>query len=279
MAPANTARSAHPSAGMAPHPPVSKRDVDKGKTETRRRGDSVAQSKFLEVPSHSRLDSTRDTLRPTPRGTERERTHRESRRDSSSKAPRTEREHRERESSTTSTIKPGSVIGTDAINTAASKHAPRGSRFDRSNLPATIHEDESTGSRAPRTATSRHDTAKPGQLVPYESQAKHGQLVPHETKSKNGHLIPYDARGPSRASPSNSDRDLTRGGTSHRGGADANRGGEDAMTKRHDKSLNGLMRDQLARRGPVWVEATQIKVQTSSGTKIEFNNIAMHRCH
>lgn len=267
MAPAKTmesrtTRSAHPSAGHTPHPPPAAKREDK----TGR--DSVAHSKFLDVPGHPRMDSTRNTgtPRPTDCGSRRDdstadsissKLDKLSVRDSTrSKAPRTDREHREREKSTTSTIKTGSVLGTGSVNTSTSNNATRrdraGTRLDASKLPSTIYEDDSrAGSTAPQT--SRHDTVKPNHLVPYDAPRAPSPAKAHEHGA------------------------MARAGTPTRGGACYHHNGESATTRRNDKTFSGAMRDAIAQPGRCCIAGTQIKIQTASGTKIEVNRLEVHK--
>lgn len=294
-------RTAHPSAGMTPKPPTTKRDTEKGKTETRRRADSVAQSSRY-IPSQSRMETNRDTLRPTERGTERDRTHRPSERhterertyrpseretrrgdstnealqsrfenksvrDHGSRAPRTERDHRDLESSTTATIKPGSVIGADSISTSTSRlgtRRNRDTRFDTANLPTTIYEDEPMNSRAP---ASRYDTVKAGRLVPYDAKSRIG----------HGSLFDASSRGQSQAYTSYNDGAMTRTSPSYGGGASSYYGDEGTMTRRADKTFSGMMRDEVAKSGTTAVQGTQVKIETGSGTKIEVNILDVTR--
>lgn len=251
-----TARSAQPSAGHTPQPPPATKREDKTKR------DSVAHSKFLDVPGHARMDSTRNTRtpRPTDRGSRRDdstadsissKLDKLSVRDSTrSKAPRTDREHREREKSTTSTIKTGSVLGTGSVNTSTSNNAIRrdraGTRIDASKLPSTIYEDDSrAGSTAPQT--SRHDTVKPNHLVPYET-------------SKGGHLVPYDATHASSPAKAHEHGAMTHAGTPTRGGAGYHHNNESATTRRNDKTFSGAMRDAIAQPGRCCIVGTQIKI-------------------
>jgi hypothetical protein len=188
-------------------------------------------------------------------------------RDHGSRAPRTERENRNLESSTTATIKAGSTIGADSMSTSTSKHGTRrnrDTRFDTTNLPATIYEDELMDSRVP---ASRYDTVKPGHLVPYDAKSKIG----------HGSLFDASSRGQSQAYTSYNDGALTRAGPSYGGGASSYYGGEGAMTRRADKTFSGMMRDEVAKSGTTAVQGTQVKIETASGTKIEVNILDVTR--
>ncbi|KAK5045254.1 hypothetical protein LTR84_009360 [Exophiala bonariae] len=236
MAPASTmdsrttTRSAHPSAGRTPHPPAT------SKREGKPARDSVASSRYLEVIGQSRMDSTRNTS--TMRSSDR-RPHRGgSTADTiSSRAPRTDREHRECEKSTASTIKDGSVLGSDSYDPLTSRNLSRhdrsAGRFDKSKVPVTIYEEDSrAGSAAPRS--SRHDTAKP---THYES-------------SKCGHLVPYDA--------SRNNRD------------------EGAMTRRNDKTFSAGFNEAMASPDCSSIRKTHWKEETASGTKYDIVQYSVH---
>lgn len=296
------ARSAHPSAGVTPKPPATVRE---SKTETRRRGDSVAQSSRY-VPSHSRAETNRDTLRPTERrtergtghGTERDRTHRPSERETrrgdstmnsmqskfdnmsirGSRAPRTERENRDLETSTAATTKAGSMIGSDAVNASRSKHGTHRDRTTRFDNVPTIYEDEEVFSRAP---ASRYDTIKSGDLVPYDTSrapasrfesVKSGHLVPYDSKSTigGGSLFNGGSRVHSRACSSYNSGATTRVLASYAGDNCTCCGDEAALTRRDDKTFSRMMRDEATKASTVGVQGMQVKVDTGN-TKIEIN--------
>jgi len=239
LAESKAARSAHPSAGMTPKPPTI--TVQESKTETRRRGDSVAQSTKY-VPSQSRGETNRDTLRPAERDTRRgdftmnSMVSKQSKYDNmstrDSKTPHTERAL---ESSTKQATKAGSMIGSDAVSssTATAKNATT-TRRDRTAKFPTIYEDEEV---------SRYDE---GALVPYNATRAPASRF---ESVKSGHLVPSDYKH------------------STKGGSRVN-GNERAMIQRDDRTITGLMREEAGRASTVGMHAMQIKVDTGDA-KIE----------